>query len=501
MKTRMRCFGLALLVAMAGSGATGCGAEGDDQTEDELRVFPVSKESVDEARRSGDPAKLAKILRALASDRTALPANHVGLRIERAKQLFEGMQVAQVGAIRAAYIAAYAEDPEITIRSDGLAQPLARLQRADELEMVGALNAAQMTADAAVLDDLQRRATSGPLSAEDRQTYFAMLPRMGLWDAPVRAATHDHSLDALERTLLGRALDARRTGAGDLDTVLRRIEARLPQGSPKPPPGTPRSRAIAVVASSHGAQWQELMGWAKEMLARGYHLQVFTAEGRPVAFQRDSLSVSVKTVPLGFGCPADLDPAGRTGELAAKLLGNTAGAATFDPSLFGAVYLAGGLGFNEDVAVAHAGRRPDGSTGTVLAANPNVARMMQSALGDKLPLVAICHGPTLFAAIDMNVDGHTEPVNKGINTASLPPFESYVGFTGRKEIQFTYDVNTHEVLGNAGGNTNVAADIANMSRVVEARKLGVDIITGPGPQAASALAQPTMVALQRRWGG
>jgi putative intracellular protease/amidase len=125
--------------------------------------------------------------------------------------------------------------------------------------------------------------------------------------------------------------------------------------------------------------------------------------------------------------------------------------------------------------------------------------MMDSAVNDRLPIVALCHGPTLLSALDININGKEEPLNKGIATASLPPFEGYVGLTGRKEIQFTYDVNTHDALKETGGQTNVLADIANMSRVVKSEKDGQNIITGPGPQAASNLADATMEVLKNRW--
>lgn len=64
-----------------------------------------------------------------------------------------------------------------------------------------------------------------------------------------------------------------------------------------------------------------------------------------------------------------------------------------------------------------------------------------------------------------------------------------MGFTGRKEIQFTYDVNTHRALEFVGGKTDVKRDIANMGRVVQEERTldggSIDIITGPGPQAAA----------------
>lgn len=501
--------GVLALAAVLGSSACGQHDEGDSaSSEDQLRLLPVSTGEVDSARRSHDPTRMQDILYKLASDRTELPltGNTTATRVELVTRLFarDDVDAALAKRVRAAYISAkhgiggFEEDPEITIRSDGFVAPVLRLDRVrGELAMLRALNGAEMEARATTLADMVERALRGSLTMADRQTYFAMLPLLGLWDAPVRVPAGDTSLDALERRLLREAWTSR-NATMDLDAALRLIEDKLPAADLSTQ--APRGKSVAVIASSHGAQWQELMGWAMEMVSKGYHLQVFTPEGRPVAMQRDSLSVSVNTASHGlggFGCPLDLDPAKEAGRTAMQILGNTAPAAKFNPSDFGAVYLAGGLGFNEDVAVATEGTRPNGNKGSVLRANPNIAAMMHAALGDKLPIIAICHGPTLLAVTPIEIDGESEPLNKGIATASLPPFESYVQLTARKEIQFTWDVNTHETLSDSGGSTDVIADVANMQRVVKGRKADIDIITGPGPQAASALAAPTIEAIDR----
>jgi putative intracellular protease/amidase len=475
----MRC--MTLLAALLILSAPGCSSNDEDVTEDASAL--ISDDAIDTARSSADPRRIAPALRSIAANRISFRRD---FRVRGMHRLLDGLDLTMIDAVRAEYIERYGEDAEVTLKSDGLFDHLLRLGRAEELELVSILGTAQMTADARTIADLY--AKGGALTLADRRTYFAMLPRMGLWSPPVR--TRDHALDALERSHLIQRWDALGRGI-DLDSALAAVESKLP--APALASGSPRARSVAVVVSSHGAQWQELMGWAQGMLERGYHLQVFTPDGRPAAFQRDSLSVSTKTAPLGFGCPGELDPAKTTGAFAQTLLADAVSAARFDPTLFGAVYLAGGLGFNEDVAVAMPSTTA--SSGAQLTANVNIRTMMEAALADRLPIVAICHGPTLFAAV--NLDG--EPLAKGIATASLPPFESYVGFTDRKEIQFTFDVNTHRVLAEAGASTSVASDVANPKRVVTARKADVDILSGPGPQAASALVEPTIAALERRW--
>jgi putative intracellular protease/amidase len=450
----------------------------------------LSAATVGEVRDSGDPKKIAGVLHELAKDRSGILLHNDATRVERTKELFQGLSPQQVGAVRAAYIEKYGIDPELNIRSDGWGQPLAQLPRPVETEMVGAMNHAQFEQNAKELSGMLDRAKTGTLTQADRAEYFSMLPRMGLYDAPMRAPAGDASLDSMERTLIERAWGDQKKGVG-FDDALKTIEAAMPPADLTPK--APREKSIAAIASSHGAQWQELMDWAKKMDAQGYHVQIFTPEGRPVAFQRDSMSVF--KLSSGFGSPESLDPAGPTGDVANKLLANTAPASKFDPSQFGAVYLAGGLGFNEDVAVAKAG--PDGKT--QLTPNPNVEKLMNAAVADRLPVVALCHGPTLLPTINIDIDGKKEPLNKGLETASLPPFEGYVGLTARKEIQFNYDVNTHQAMAAAGGETHVLKDIAHMSRVVKAEIDGQMVITGPGPQAAANLADATVEALNNRW--
>ena len=149
----------------------------------------MSERDVDAARDSGDPKRIANVLHTLSADRNPLFKS----RIRFTQRLFQGLSVAQTRAVRASYITVHRKDPEITIRSDDLGQPLARLSRADELEMVGALTGAQMASDAATLAGMLDRARTSSLTADDRKAYFAMLPRYRAWAsgmplfAPLRA--------------------------------------------------------------------------------------------------------------------------------------------------------------------------------------------------------------------------------------------------------------------------------------------------------------------------
>lgn len=452
--------------------------------------FPLSDKTVDSVRASGDSLKIAGAMHTLFTDRSNLLLGNDGTRVDKTRHLLDGMSADQLEGVRAAYIHKYGCDPEINIKSADFGEPIARLNHDTQLELMDALNGPQMKQAAQTIASLQSKAQAGTLTQEDRQQLYSTLPMMGLWNSPARPAPAGEDHDAMERTLLKRAWSGA-GGTGSLDDALQQIQSKLPDADLSAK--APREKSIAVIASSHGAQWQELMDWASEMHDKGYHLQVFTPDGQPVSFQRDSLNVSDRTVNLGYGAPSHLDPHGSTGDLAKELLGNAAPSAKFDPKQFGAVYLAGGLGFNEDVAVA--------SDATHLQANPNIAGMMQRAIGEKLPIVGLCHGPTLLAATPITMpDGHVEALNKGIPTASLPPFEGYVQFSGRKESQFTVDVNTHHALADTGGQTDVFKDISNMSRVVKGNKAGIDIITGPGPQASKNLADPTVEAMKRRWG-
>lgn len=457
-----------------------------------------SADPIDSARASGDPARMAEQLHALATDRSSLLLHNPGELVAKTARLLQAATPAQVSAIRASYIQKYGCDPEMNIRSADFGQPLARLDHGTELQMLSALNGPQMRQTAATISSLLDKANAGTLTQDDRKQFFSMMPRIGLWNTPVRAPAGDHSVDSMERKLLSSAWASEGKGV-DLDGALHRIEGAMP--APQLASTAPRQKSIAVIVSSHGAQWQELMDYAQQMDAKGYHLQIFTPEGQPVSFQRDSLSVDSRTAPLGFGCPPRLDPNGPTGELAQRLLTNTAPASRFDPKQFGAVYLAGGLGFNEDVAVAKSQIGADGRPHTTVTADPNIARMMDGTVAEKLPIIGLCHGPTLLAASNVGIqeNGLRVPLNQGVATASLPPAEGFVQLTGRKEPQFSLDVDTHAVLAATGGITNTAADFADMSRVVKSQKDGIPIITGAAPQAAIHLADPTVDAMNRRW--
>ncbi len=204
---------------------------------------------------------------------------------------------------------------------------------------------------------------------------------------------------------------------------------------------------------------------------------------------------------LGFGSPKDLDPAGKSGDVARALLANTASCAQFDPAKFGAVYCAGGLGFNEDCAVSTPKKSPgESKPHSEIAVNENLKRMLESAIADKLPQIAICHGPTVYAGVDIEVNGRKEIFAKGISISALGPFEGIVELTHRKETQFTWDTNTHDTLRRAGAEVHPLKDTLNTSRVVVEEKNGVLVATGSAPPGADELARETEKLLAKRWG-
>lgn len=488
-----------------------------------------------DAQRSSDVGLKAAALEMLARGRgeSALDTHRVALL----EALLRGATAADIAQLRATYIEKYKRDPELDILSQGLAQPLAKLSPAVEAQMLRVLNAAPMREAATALLGLYDKAkaatgsggASARLDAADRAAYFAMLPMLGLWAPPKRAQPGQEELDATERLNLKAALKELRSDV-KLDQVLEAIEGKLPAANIDFR-GIPRERRIAVIASSHGAQWQELMDWAVEMSKKSppYFLQIFTPDGRPVGIQRDSLSVSEGTSKLGYGAPPLLDPAPdkAAGILGRKLLANAAPASMFDAKAFGAVYGAGGLGFNEDVAVATPRRegavdavyKATGSVPVSIQLNENIRRMLDDAISERLPMVTLCHGATMFADTWVTVKDkegvRKEPLNKGIPTASLPPAEWYVEKREGKGPQFFVNVNTHKVLQESGGLvdgvTTAARDAKLIDEPVWARrvlernadgteKVGIDIVSGPAPQAAARLAEPTVEVLHKRWG-
>jgi putative intracellular protease/amidase len=457
--------------------------------------FAVSSSEIQAIKNSGNPRKMAQMMHDIIRDDKRIFIPNDAVRLERMEELLEGMNVDQIDGLRRAYIDEFGKDPEIDIRSWDLFQPFLSHDDGLELELTAALTGPRHLENARSLAGLLEKAQSGTLTMEDRKEYYSLMPMVGLWNAPLRPDAEGK--DAMERVILKRAWSEMGVEGTSLDAAMEQLEAGLPPADLTPK--APRDKSVAVIVSSAGAQWQELMDWLMVMDKEGIHVQLFTPNGRPVAFQHDSMTVNEDTGPLGFAAPGHLDPQGTAGEVAKKYLANTTGAANFDPEQFGAVFAAGGLGFNEDIAAAVPERVGLLRTRSAFTVNPNIASMMEKAIEARLPNIGICHGPTLYAAVDITVDGKTEPLNKGMKTGSLPPFEGYVGLTERKEPMFTYDVNTHKAMEESGGETSVLKDIADMSRVVVDHKDGLDLITGPGPQASRNLGYATLEVLQKRW--
>lgn len=427
-------------------------------------AFQITATMIDEARERNDLLAMAQVLHGIVKVRT-----DDSTRLDRARQLFQGLSIRRVNELRATYLQRYNLDPELTLANErgGL-----------KTELLSVLNAGQLLQDTAALALLVQRAESGTLTHADRHEYFALLPRLGQWNAP-RAAPDRHPLDSVERTLVTRTFRARVTGH-DFDDALCLIEAGLPKLDLRVLP--PRSRSVAAVVSSQGLHWQALMDWAMTMIDQGYGVQLFTPDGRPAAVTRDSLLVSAQGGLLG--CPPSLDPRGRTGELAKQLFAKTLGVWAFDPRLFGAVYLCAGAGVYDDFAFANLDRHADGTWHTRLIANQHLVELLNTVIAARMPLIAVGQSTTLFTTVEIELAGRREPLNRNLETASLPPLEGTSG------------PNTHQLLTETGGRTNVLKDIDDLGRVVRDQKDGLTVVTGSSPLAAIALAEATIDVLR-----
>ncbi|KAH8692770.1 hypothetical protein BGW36DRAFT_362320 [Talaromyces proteolyticus] len=409
---------------------------------------------------------------------------------------------------RKAYVDRFYVDPEHHLRNFDVYQefPPLRLDPNLLLELLGILNKPDIDRDIAYIERLLTKANSRELTLQDRKEYFSWLPRIGLWDSPARQPTDNRTVDSYERRLRIQAWE--KVSPVRFDYALKTIESAFPKLSVKF--DTPRDKNIAAIASSHGAQWQELVDWAIGVLDAGYAVQVFTPYGRPIAIQRDSMlvreppteavAVSLGLPGVGLGAPLRLDPLRLPKERIDYLLGNAVGADLFDPSQFGAVYLAGGLGFNEDVAIT-APKSVDDDTHANITPTPHVLRMMNDAISHRLPIIALCHGPTLLACLDINIDGKREKLVKGVQVAALPALEPMVHAQGKLESQFSfYTWKTHDVLAEAGAIVDEQADLQDMTIVKTGVRDGLHIATGPGPQTALNLRKATISAINSRWG-
>ncbi|KAJ5471460.1 hypothetical protein N7530_008817 [Penicillium desertorum] len=387
------------------------------------------------------------------------------------EDLVGGLSSEQLREVRKAYVDRYYVDPEHHFRNFDVYQesPSLRLDPDLLIDLLGILNRADITGDVTYLSQLLKKSKNGNLTLQDRKEYYSWLPRIGLWDAPARKPPGNKNVDSYERRLRCQAWE--RISDADFDETLKEIEREFPTMPVQL--GSPKKKTVAVIASSHGAQWQEIIDWALGMMDAGYTLQVFTPFGRPVALQRDSIlvreppteaiAVSLGLPGVGLGCPLRLDPLRLPQQRLDHLLGHAVGADQFDPKQFGAVYLAGGLGFNEDVAITTPNSAVD-DTHAKIAASPDVARMMEFAVQHRLPIIALCHGPTLLACLDIEINGKREKLVKGIEVAALPALEPLVHAQGKLEPQFSfYTWKTHDVLAQAGAIVDEQTDLQDMT--------------------------------------
>lgn len=428
-------------------------------------------------------------------------------KLESLEKLVGSLSLEQLGEVRKAYVDRYYVDPEHHLRNFDVYQEhkALRLDSGLLLELLGALNRSEIQRDITYIRKLHEKARKHSLTLDDRREYFSLLPRIGLWDRPARKQTGDDNVDSFERRL--RLRDWEKVSDVAFDVALKEIEDGFPKLEVKL--SAPREKNIAAIASSHGAQWQELVDWAVGVLDAGYSVQVFSPFGRPLAIQRDSMlvreppteavAVSLGLPGVGLGCPLRLDPLRLPKERIDYLLGNTVCADQFDPRQFGSVYLAGGLGFNEDVAVTSPKNANDLAHANI-SATPNAKKMMIRAIQHRLPIIALCHGPTLLACLDIDIDGKSEKLVKGVEVAALPALEPMVHEQGKLEPQFSYFTwKTHDVLAEAGAIVDEKADLDDMTIVKTGCRDGLHLATGPGPQTALNLVQATLFAIKSRW--
>ncbi|QKX56777.1 uncharacterized protein TRUGW13939_03884 [Talaromyces rugulosus] len=122
--------------------------------------------------------------------------------------------------------------------------------------------------------------------------------------------------------------------------------------------------------------------------------------------------------------------------------------------------------------------------------------MLNHTVEHRLPIIALCHGPTLLASLDIEINGRSEKLVKGIEVAALPALEPMVHAQGKLEPQFSfYTWKTHEVLAEAGAVVDEETDLKDMTVVTTGVRDGLRIATGPGPQTARNLVKATISAI------
>jgi putative intracellular protease/amidase len=371
--------------------------------------------------------------------------------------LLDGLDVAGVRALRRSYLERYHRDPEIDIRRFGLGQSPAP---SPELvnRMCARLARPEHDEICAFLEALSGKPT---LTLDDRRQYFVAMARVGF----------PFGREALAKRW------AERTNSA-LEEARRALEARMP--IPSEPVADPQ-KSVAFFLSEIAAQLQELMDWALPLLDAGISLQGYTPNGRPAGLQHDSLLPSFATGKLGFGCPKHLLLDGPVRRAFDRLMGEIRPMAQYDPSNHrGGVYGVGGLGTDRD-----------------LTHEPRVHAMVARAFEARVPILAICHAPTVLAQTQVpKAGGGSESLLAGIRAIGLPnALESYAIRSGRVASVFmtpTPPIDVGRTLADAGARVDWRTDLASLAkqnRIVRDEKNGVPIITGVGPLAARTIGQ------------
>lgn len=390
-------------------------------------------------------------------------------RLERMRSAIGGLDAPAMEQVRTAYIRKFNKDPEIDIRGFGIGQVAPRNRRTVEA-MVELLNGPRIRSQVEVLHGLLEKQRAGkPFTTQDRQTFFRTMAEVGF----------PHGRSQLEREFKAKA-------GRSLESTLERLHAVMPPADAIP--STPASKNVAVVLSSQGAQWQELMDWAMPLIEAGYNLQVFTPDGKPVAYQHDSLLYSAATSKVGFGAPPHLRVDGPVGRHGMDLAANAAPADSFDPKHFAQVMVVGGLGTDRD-----------------LTNHPSIHGLVARAFEQGLDLASICHGPTVFAKTMIDGgNGRREPLARGMDIIGLPNQMERAAIASGRVHEFYLDpppIDVRKTLEAAGANMNRLVEMHSVvrpSRVVVDEKAGRQVATGVGPLAARNLGLESLRMLEAR---
>ena len=234
-------------------------------------------------------------------------------------------------------------------------------------------------------------------------------------------------------------------------------------------------KRVAIVVSTVGYHWEELLAAYEAFERAGVHMDFFTVNGAAPHPDPNSLHKSSVGARLGMGIDPEKAPDSAVGVALRERLIDVSTLSSLEASRYDALYLPGGHGCLFDV-----------NRSTLLHEKIR-ALYEQGAL-----LSAVCHATSTFAFVEVN----GKPIVQGHALTGFPASLDSVlikaGLVHEKFLPLPL-VNDHE-LRNAGAKLSTL-DVIEATVNPFTVRVSLPFITGVGPKAASRVAEKVVELL------